>query len=499
MSYALTLPFNQSDYQFLSQQIDSQIDRAGFNSKKEKLYPVYIHFRCMDGEETVEFKVKAHVRYKAYEAVPFVTHKPFDSKIKKRNYLCKKIGSFTNWYLFFFDNLSATGSRKLICQALERGLNIDRVDAWGNSAIVHAISHDKILCVKYIIEKGADLTHKYGAGHTLLQVAIIKDSKKSIKLLLSRDDIDVNQTGAHSMTALHHASKRGNYKLVSELVERGADVHALDDSNRTPLLYAAGIGCTTCIHLLLNSGANINHTDKQGKSPLMVAALNGYYLCIDFLIEHGAEITARTHSGQTALMLAVESENAGCVMLLNQHGLAVNDSDKFNNTPLMTATRLESYSCVTTLLKLGAEPNYSLFPNKSLQVSTPLHIAAEKGNLNCIGALMCYKASTSVVDQNGKAPLHILAEKGNTKGIKSLMSHEATINLEQVDGDGNSALILAAKNGHQGTIEYLEQMGADVTVKDKLGHDLKYIKSQNNIDGMQAKATQNSRRRRRGY
>lgn len=40
------------------------------------------------------------------------------------------------------------------------------------------------------------------------------------------------------MTALHHACKKGYLDITKMLIERGADVDAVDSMNRSPLFYA---------------------------------------------------------------------------------------------------------------------------------------------------------------------------------------------------------------------------------------------------------------------
>lgn len=65
----------------------------------------------------------------------------------------------------------------------------------------------------------------------------------------------------------------------------GANVHACDDENTTPLHVACVLsGCIDTVRVLLKYGAKVDVVDVQGRTP--------YYLCcnddiISLLVEHG--------------------------------------------------------------------------------------------------------------------------------------------------------------------------------------------------------------------
>ena len=61
------------------------------------------------------------------------------------------------------------------------------------------------------------------------------------------------------MTPLHHAVnddwKGSHFKMVKLLIERGANVNAIDDTHHTPLHWASN---KETAELLIVAGANIN-------------------------------------------------------------------------------------------------------------------------------------------------------------------------------------------------------------------------------------------------
>ena len=55
------------------------------------------------------------------------------------------------------------------------------------------------------------------------------------------------------------------------LLEAGADIHALDDDDETPLHWAAKHGPVEALEFLLKRGARTDLKDNQGNLPIDVA------------------------------------------------------------------------------------------------------------------------------------------------------------------------------------------------------------------------------------
>ena len=67
-------------------------------------------------------------------------------------------------------------------------------------------------------------------------------------------------------TALHIAAEYGDLKIVGYLLEIGADVDALDNSDCPPIFYAMQQGHLDLVKLLIQAQANINITTSYGLS-----------------------------------------------------------------------------------------------------------------------------------------------------------------------------------------------------------------------------------------
>ena len=97
-----------------------------------------------------------------------------------------------------------------------------------------------------------------------------------------------SQTQAQLDEALLKAATLGSTTEIHSLLDRHADIYALDIDNYTPLHHASLNGHHQCIDLLLDRHANINALNANHQTPLHDASLNGHHQCIEVLIDHCA-------------------------------------------------------------------------------------------------------------------------------------------------------------------------------------------------------------------
>jgi Ankyrin repeats (3 copies) len=92
---------------------------------------------------------------------------------------------------------------------------------------------------------------------------------------------------------LHLSTEKGNSRIVSCLLEHGADISAQDELGFTALHYAAKHGHEQLISLLIDKGANIDSPNCQGWTPLHVAANEGRDDVVRVLIVKGEDLNAK--------------------------------------------------------------------------------------------------------------------------------------------------------------------------------------------------------------
>jgi len=89
--------------------------------------------------------------------------------------------------------------------------------------------------------------------------------------------------------ALRVAAEVGKLEEIRSLLDRGANINAVDAGKVTPLHYASHFGHHQCVELLLDRGANINAAGGGLWTPLHLASSKGHHQCIELLIDRGAD------------------------------------------------------------------------------------------------------------------------------------------------------------------------------------------------------------------
>lgn len=95
-----------------------------------------------------------------------------------------------------------------------------------------------------------------------LRGAIAQGNATIVKILLDRDEVNVNYRKTFNSTILRYAVKRGNAEIVKLLLDRGAQVNVEDLHRSTILHYAICQGNADIVKHLLDHGAltNVNET-----------------------------------------------------------------------------------------------------------------------------------------------------------------------------------------------------------------------------------------------
>ena len=94
----------------------------------------------------------------------------------------------------------------------------------------------------------------------------------------------------HREDRIFEAIYRGNKGRVIALVQRGIDIHTIDDEGTSLLMVAAWHGKRDIAEWLLEHDAEVDREDNYSKTALMYAADKGHAEIVALLLEHGADI-----------------------------------------------------------------------------------------------------------------------------------------------------------------------------------------------------------------
>lgn len=177
---------------------------------------------------------------------------------------------------------------------VEAGATINAADANKATALHWAAFVDRAEVVPFLLYKGADATARQLDGRTPLQVAKRRGSVDVARQLAAAQKTAREYEVTLFNRQLLAACARGDSKEVARLLNKGAEVMAVDEGKRTPLHVAAAAGKSRTVKLLIKRKAVVNAKDQEGKTPLDLAIRESHPKTAKLLKKHGAMPGAET-------------------------------------------------------------------------------------------------------------------------------------------------------------------------------------------------------------
>ena len=394
---------------------------------------------------------------------------------------------------------------------LDRGAAVDAADNFGNTPLM-VVQTLEIAVV--LLDRGADADAQNDIGHAPLHSAA---NAGIAELLLDRGaDIDA-RTYQQGYTPLHSVAARPDLETVNLLLDRGAQIHDLDNNGASFLHLAVLLG-PEMMRRALSMGADVDAVRVGFGTPLNIAARKDPFSLEAFkiLLDHGADASAASLSvqrpddpqysttilhdlmgntghtkdiieaasllldagadihaqagvrrgGGTALHLALDHER---VAFLLGRGANIEAQSPLG-TPLHWAANSQTTSRAAYLLDRGANVN-SFGPNPFYpdceERFTPLHNAAQNWNPAMTTLLLDRGANIDARQCDGRTPLHMAVHYANLGALAILLDRGADPDVTTSDGYSVLNWAISQGQGQQlGVIESLLRAGADTEIKE---------------------------------
>ncbi len=192
---------------------------------------------------------------------------------------------------------------------------------------------------------------------------------------------------------------------------------------------------------------------------LELAALYNKTKMVNLLLEHAARIDSlQTHINQSFLA-ALANGNVEMTKSLYKHNPDVNAS--FKNCENKKALMLALESRNTELLNIVRSMPIDHWNVKGEQGITPMHLAAENGDVETIKVLMANNVEVNPIDEDGLTPLLLAFLNNHTFAAEYLVKFAGPV-VHQKDPTGNTALCYAAKFGMERAAATLVEKGAKI-------------------------------------
>lgn len=257
------------------------------------------------------------------------------------------------------------------------------------------------------------------------------------------------------MNDLHKVALAGSAELAGALLSTGSmDIDERDlNAGNTALFYAAGLGHSRVVTLLLDFGANVSIAGNDGGTPLYVSAELGHTAVTKMLVDAGADLEASlSRSGHTPLHIAVEKGNSEVVSVLIEAGANPNSRRLNGTTPLIVAASGGHMEVVKILLHAKADPLLTVTHARSCLVA--LDVAAQNGHSEVVHKLIQQLG----IEGCGEASGGIEALGRATMVDPHVDTMAVLADAGVVDATG-AALRRAAGSGYEAPVKFLLRQG----------------------------------------
>ncbi|XP_077977717.1 transient receptor potential cation channel subfamily A member 1 homolog [Glandiceps talaboti] len=330
----------------------------------------------------------------------------------------------------------------------------------------YAVRHDHLAVVELLVTEGADVNKKSELDVTPLHIAAKYNGYNKECSRVGGVEVAGNEQNAEAA--------KPDSSIISYLLSKHAKVNAKDKYDSTPLHFSAMRGNTAAVHELLKAKkTKLQARDKQMMTPLHVACMYKHCDVVKILLDYGADATTEDAEKRTPLHLACAvGSNDICKALLE---------------------KIEK----STNAKTKDKVHSSIWCQKDNRGSTVLHHAVDGGNIMCVQMTLdkvkdLEKGSSDIIastlsvaskhtgnedvvrllvnnlnkgDIKNQRAIHIAAERNHKDIIQMLKQGGA--NIEIMNNNTQTALMIAAKFGCIETLEYLLEVGDVDCIKKK--------------------------------
>lgn len=300
--------------------------------------------------------------------------------------------------------------------------------------------------VRALVAEGADVNAAQGDGMTALHWAARHGDEGLAEFLLdSGARVDVGtRIGAYQ--PLHMAAEVGNGRIVSLLLEAGADpgIRTVDVGGATPLHFAAAAGDVSAVQALLDAGAEVDARERAwGQTPLMFAASRGRTAAVGALLAAGAD------HGVTSKVIDVAARAVTDRLQQRRRNEAIRAGETWN--PVEARASLEAERERAEAQRAEAEAvSAAAADQRMIEEPEPLSYGELVGG------------------HGGLTPLLHAVREGHRETAHALLDGGANVN-QPAAGDGTPPLVMAMVNGHFDLGLELLERGADVNLASHAG------------------------------
>ena len=189
----------------------------------------------------------------------------------------------------------------------------------------------------------------------------------------------------------------------------------------------------------------------------------------------------RINLGDRLHLAAVKNDTEAIVGLVNEAiarkinpGLFLNAIDSVGRTAAFVAAMKGHADMIKCLEHAQVDWNYA-----TPSGVTPLYVAAEHGNAECVSLLLSVeRVERDCATSEGVTPLIIASTNGHAPCVKALLGASG-VDVNRAIDTGETSAYLAAENGHSDVLRELQRASARLDLPNEIGATAALVGAQN--------------------
>ena len=301
--------------------------------------------------------------------------------------------------------------------------------------LLWCISHGRYIIAESLIHAGADLHRSNDQGFTALDLAVEKQQRPLVELLLSKGAKAGTPLKTSSTKPLLHRCLELKWdELIPTLIAQGADINARSTDGKSAIDIALDRGNAEQFHTLVKLGA----TDGEGgwDQRLWAVLLEKNHAQLKTLLDAGIKPEKPDGTGRSLLHAALDQKDTKSVELLLQAKAPI-------GTAYHRACELGDYDAVKLFESAGFPPTLKA----EGPYDAPLHCAVRGCNADLVAHLIGHGAHIHELGRENQTPLVCAIARTNTDVVKTLLKHKADPNKKLEPSANEHFLAAVSCNG----------------------------------------------------
>lgn len=335
--------------------------------------------------------------------------------------------------------------------AIAKSVKTDEKDSYQfHGALLAAVSSGCTNTFTMLLDANAPGTGKYN-NKPLIQVAIESKNKDVIPKLI-KNGANLADINLEKQTVMDYAVSVGAWDYVS-LIAENKNTDAVDSYHYGAALIAAvknndlGVAKSLLLAGALNNSKNDRQLDK-----ILFSTISHEMVLL--LIEHGANMSALNDQGHTPIQQAALDQLWDLVTKMARAKTTdAADSCRYG-AALISAVEYDQYDAASALVAAGSSKRW----RASGSHRYPLHYAALKNTSKMLELLLHHDFDLECKNADGDTPIVLAAKNGMWGRVTEIMNHKQT-NDDDSYQFGKAALIALKSNAHRDDIKRFIQAG----------------------------------------